>query len=173
MSFYVKISYPCKHTNQALFKSICYIGKYYFPRSGDYYKNGVCYLAKKVKGCSKSSVKLSVSPRTIPNNKLSKEYHFKRRAYRRMYRHIIKCLTDEKHGNREEAIALLRSLYVELKQKDISITLDFSSILTNQEKTVLNWARINQTYGYDRKEIKAILKCFDECDSEYSYFLRM
>ena len=90
-----------------------------------------------------------------------------------MYRHIIKCLTDEKHGNRDEAIALLRSLYVELKQKDMSIALDFSSILTNQEKTVLNWARINQMYEYDRKEIKAILKCFDQCDSEYSYFLRM
>ena len=167
MSWYVKISYPSSGSNQALIRSIKYIGKYYNPKSGDYYLDGIKFLKKRVRGASLRSIKFMVEQRKIKNTSKIRQWCFKYRVYRRLYSYIVTCMTNKKYGNEIEAKEILHSLYISQKQKNKEIEKYMSNILAAEEKVVLEWARPLEQYSIHKKEIEEILKNFDECDEKF------
>lgn len=168
MPWYVKISYRSNGSNQALIKAISYIGKYYYHHTDNYYKDGITYLAKKVRGASKRSIKLMINQRKIKNNSYVRQWCFKYRVYRRVYRYILQCLVNGKYGDKEEAKEILHSLYFELKKRNCDIKNEISDIIVSEEKEILGWAIDKSQYKIYQKEIEAILNTFKECDDKFS-----
>lgn len=173
MPWYVKISYPSNGCNQALYKSIAYIGKYFCNYTGDSYKDGVTYLSKKVRGASKRAVRLMVEQKKIKNSEVSRQWCFRYRVYRRLYRRILNCLTEPKCGNNDEAKEIIHSLYIELLQQKKGIERTISNVMVRNEKNVLNYASITnkEKYAIYQEEITAIKETFVECDKIYSKLL--
>ncbi len=171
MPYYVKISHIAKGSNQELIKCISYIGKYYYRNTGDYYKDGVAYLKRKVKGATKRSIKLMVGHRAIKNNPDMCQWCFKYRVYRRIYMYILQCLNNKKYGDEREAKELLHSLVIELRNNNTSVKKEISDILAYNEKEVLEWAIDKEPYVIFQKEIDAILKVYAACDNKYSQCL--
>ena len=162
---YINISYPTKTTNQALFKCIMYIGKYYGNNENDIFDSGVTYISKKVKGATKRSVRFMVFPKSIKKRK-AKQWKFKKKAYDRCYRYIINRLLNKKEGNREEAIELLHNLF-----REENVWGDYSKcisdILVFEQKELLRWAVDKSQYEEYKNDIDCILNTYKECDEKY------
>ena len=86
MSRFVKISYPSQsnEVNEALKECIMYIGNHYGNNRDNLYKSGVDYLAKKVKGASKTAVRRMVYSKKIKNH-AEREWHFRKKIYAKTY----------------------------------------------------------------------------------------
>lgn len=166
---YIKISYQTHSTNQALMKCIMYIGKYYGKNKLDELEEGIAYLAKKVKGASKCSIKFMIYSKKIDKSQM-REWRFKKKSYDRVYRYIINRLLNNKNGNREEALELLHGLYIEYVN-NYGIRKQFSELLVREQKELLSWAIDKTQYQKYKDDIKKIIQAYDECDKKYNQYL--
>lgn len=169
MSSYVKISYRTKGGNTELKKCIMFIGKFYGKNNTDLVKSGIEFLAKKVKGASKRSVKFMIYPKSIKNSE-SKQWNFKKCSYDRVYRFIIYKML-QKSDHRQEGLELLHSLYIELIQNQNNISKVVSDILVLEQKDLLEFAIDKPQYASSQKVIKKILACYEECDIRCKNYL--
>lgn len=168
---YVKISYKTRSANYALKKCIEFIGKYYGNnRYNHIYKSGKAFLAKKVKGASKTSINYMVYPKKVKNSEM-KEWRFKKVSYDRAYRYIIYKMLQT-HTHEEEAISLLHSLFIELKMTNNDISKILSNILVLEEKDILMFAKNKPQYISNQKIIQKILKSYNDCDVIYQQCLK-
>ena len=74
---YVKICYKTKEVNTPLKKCIMYIGKHYGKDNSNLFESGVTYLAKHVKGASKTSIRKMVYPNTVKGSEALRNIHTK------------------------------------------------------------------------------------------------
>lgn len=171
MSSYVKISYKTKNINLALKDCIEYIGKYYGnnKRYNNTYKSGKAFLAKKVRGASKTSINYMVYPKKIKNSEM-KQWKFKYNSYERTYRYIVYKMLHKKEI-KEESILLLHNLYLELIRNGNSTPKILSNILVYEQKDALLFARNKPQYEQYKEEIKKILNCYNKCDKIYKHCL--
>lgn len=171
MSSYVKISYKSKNTNIALKKCIEYIGLHYGnnKKYDTLYKSGKTYLAKKVRGATKTSVNNMVCSKNIKNSQM-KEWKFKKCSYDRTYRYIIYIML-KKDDNKDETLSLLRNLYLELKENNSMMLNILSDILVFEQKDMLDFAIKQPQYESSKKVIDKILKEYEKCDEIYKCYL--
>ena len=169
MSSYVKISYETKGSNVALKKCIMFIGKHYEKNNNDLFKSGKAFLSKKVKHTSKTSIHKMVYSKKIKNSN-ARQWAFKKRSYIDVYRYIIYCMlhTDD---HREEALSLLRDLFIELKAHNEETKYIISDILVCEQKNLLTFAIDKPQYESDLKYIDKILNGYEYCDDVYKRYL--
>jgi hypothetical protein len=167
---YVKISYKTKRTNESLKRCIMYIGKYYGKDDSNLYKSGKVFLAKKVKGASRTSINRMVYPKNIKNSEM-KQWLFKKRSYEKAYRYIIFIMLQSS-VHRDEALNLLQSLYMELRGTDANIEKILSNILVPEQVDALSFAKNKYQYEGYQDEIQKILETYNNCNNIYKYYLK-
>ena len=170
MSMYVNISYPTKDENEILKECIKFIGKKYGKDQRDLLDSGVAYLAKKVKGASKRSIKFMYRSKKIKGSD-SRQWKFKKNSYERAYRYIIYILSNDDNDGIKKVAGMLKLLYLQRK-KEFVINNCLSDILVLQQKEALFYAVNKPQFDNDRKIIKKILRCYLECDNKNEKLLR-
>lgn len=169
MSSYIKISYPTNPTNQALMRCVMYIGEYYGKNKKDKLDEGITYLAKKVKGASKRSIRFMIYSQKV-NQSQMRCWRFKKNSFYRAYEYIINRLLNKKIGDRELALQLLHDLYIE-QIKKWEIEKNFSDILLYQQMEALEWAIDKQQYKKWQGHIDKIIKECKASDIKYRKYL--
>lgn len=166
MSRFVKISYPSQsnEVNEALKECIMYIGNHYGNNRDNLYKSGVDYLAKKVKGASKTAVRRMVYSKKIKNH-AEREWHFRKKIYAKTYECIFYTMIThaDKIEERPKAIALLRKLYNQIEKNPKLL----SDVTVPLQKDMLKININMRTDESETKAIKEILNAFRICDNKY------
>lgn len=167
MSSYVKISYKTKGRNRALEECIKFIGRLYGNnKKNDDLEAGITYLAKKVKGASRTSIKYMIESKKI-NNSGARQWLFKKNSYDRAYRYIVYRMLKGDAQHKEDALKLLKILYAQVKKEDPKAAEILSNILVPQQRDTLWYAIDKPQFINDQEIIKRILTCYEECNSEY------
>ena len=175
MSRYFKMSYRTLGENKELRDCIMYIGEYYGKNNDDSFKAGVNYLAKKVKGASKRSVRFMVYPKKIRNSQMD-SWWFKKNSYSRVYDYIIfkmvYVLKKEKDINeKKKIIKLLSDLYQRVLLKDPRISKSFCGILVNKQNDMLRSATNRKEYEKEIQVIDGLIEGYESCGRRYDSYL--